>query len=171
MTSLELSTAAETARPAPPTPFTRLRGRLPAPVATAAVLGAAATALGTAAGLWFLPFAFGLAVGVWGRRRSTAPMLATAGLASGAGWALPLLWSALHGGSVSSTARIVAALAGLPPSPALVLLATLLVAALQAISAAGLARTVCHLSAAPARTEDVPPEDVDMGEDSTRRSS
>ena len=50
------------------------------------------------------------------------------------GWAIPLGWQALHGAPVRATARVVAALAGLPPHAAVAIAATLVVAVLQALA-------------------------------------
>src|ERR1700722_1693536 len=74
-------------------------------------------ALGAAVGWWFLPFVAGLEAGAaarYGRWRVGGALPAT-GLGAAIGWAIPLGWQALHGAPVSATARVVAALAGLPP--------------------------------------------------------
>jgi hypothetical protein len=93
-------------------------------------------ALGAAAGWWFLPFVAGLAAGAaarYGRWRVRVALPATA-LVAAIGWAIPLGWQALHGAPVSATARVVAALAGLPPHAVVAIAATLVVAALQALA-------------------------------------
>ena len=51
-----------------------------------------------------------------------------------AGWAVPLAWLAGQGRPVGATARVVAALAGLPPHAAVAIAVTLLVAVLQALA-------------------------------------
>jgi hypothetical protein len=93
-------------------------------------------ALGAAAGWWFLPFVAGLAAGAaarYGRWRLRVALPATA-LVAAIGWAIPLGWQALHGAPVRATARVVAALAGLPPHAVVAIAATLVVAALQALA-------------------------------------
>lgn len=105
--------------------------------AAAVVLIAAAAELG----LWFAPFVVGLAAGVvtrrttW-RKRSAVPAVATA---AAAGWALPLYVSALTGAPEGATARVIAALAGIPPHAAVGVAATLLVAVIQALAGLWLA--------------------------------
>ena len=88
-------------------------------------------ALGAAAGWWFLPFVAGLAAGAaarYGRWRLRVALPATA-LVAAIGWAIPLGWQALHGAPVRATARVVAALAGLPAHAVVAIAATLVVAA------------------------------------------
>jgi hypothetical protein len=100
-------------------------------VAVVAILAA-----GAVAGWWFLPFVAGLAGGIaarggrW-RRRVAVP---AAVLVAAAGWAVPLAWLAAEGRPVSGTARVVAALAGLPAYAAVALALTLLVAVLQMLA-------------------------------------
>ena len=98
--------------------------------------GAVLIALGAAAGWWFLPFVAGLAAGAaarYGRWRLRVALPAAA-LVAAIGWAIPLSWQALHGVPVRATARVVAALAGLPPHAVVAIAATLVVAALQALA-------------------------------------
>jgi hypothetical protein len=93
-------------------------------------------ALGAAAGWWFLPFVAGLAGGAaarYGRWRLRVALPAVA-LVAALGWALPLGWQAARGAPVRATARVVAALAGLPPHAFVAIAATLLVAVLQALA-------------------------------------
>jgi hypothetical protein len=87
-------------------------------------------------GLWFVPFLAGLAVGLiaprrgW-RLRHTLPAVLVMALA---GWGVPLYWPALvQGLPQGATARVIAALAGLPPYAFTGVLVTLLVAVLQAV--------------------------------------
>jgi hypothetical protein len=103
--------------------------------ATAALLG-----LGAAYGLWFLPFVAGIAAGAgpWRAR----PALGLVVLAVAVGWSAALWWPALSGAPVGATARVVAALAGLPPYSAVGVVGTLLVGVLQALAAFWLARAV-----------------------------
>jgi hypothetical protein len=89
---------------------------------------------GTAWGLWFLPFAVGVLTGLAfvirdGKARWA---VALASLSALVGWSLPLLARAAGGQPVEGTARVVAAVAGLPPYALLPLAATVLVAIVQA---------------------------------------
>ncbi len=96
----------------------------------------AVLAAGAAVGWWFLPFVAGLAGGVaarYGRWRRRAAV-AAAIIVAAAGWAVPLVWQAGQGLPVGGTARVVAALAGLPPQAAVGIAATLLVAVLQVLT-------------------------------------
>ncbi len=82
----------------------------------AAVAATVAIAAAAAAGLWFMPFVLGVVTGVvmrWGgwRLRVTGP--ATVAMAA-AGWGLALLAAALRGVPVGATARVIAAMSGLP---------------------------------------------------------
>jgi hypothetical protein len=108
---------------------------LAACAATAALLG-----LGAAYGLWFLPFVAGIAAGAgpWRAR----PGLGLVVLAVTVGWSGALWWPALSGAPVGATARVVAALAGLPPYSAVGVAGPLLVGILQAVAAFWLARAV-----------------------------
>jgi len=102
----------------------------------------AAIAAATAIGWWFLPFVAGLAGGVasqLGRWRLRTALLATVVVAA-LGWAVPLGWQAWRGGGVRATARVVAALAGLPAHSLAGIAATLLVAVLQALAGLWLGR-------------------------------
>jgi hypothetical protein len=103
--------------------------------ATAALLG-----LGAVLGLWWLPFLAGVAAGAgpWRAR----PALALAVLAAAVGWAAALWWPALSGAPAGATARVIAALAGLPPHAWIAVAATLLLGLVQAAVAFWLARSV-----------------------------
>ena len=88
-------------------------------------------------GLWFVPFLAGLAVGLllaargWRLRHALPAVLVMALL----GWGVPLYWPAIvQGQPAGATARVIAALAGVPPHAFIGVLATLLVAVLQAIA-------------------------------------
>ncbi len=106
--------------------------------------GTALIAAGAAAGVWFIPFVIGLLAGIacrlggW-RLRVT---LTAVTLMAMIGWSIPLWWAALHGQPVGATARVIAALAGLPAQAAVGIAATLLVAVLQALVGAWLGRTL-----------------------------
>ena len=95
------------------------------------------------AGLWFVPFVIGVAAGLLSRRWSRVVLVMVAGAI--AGWALPLWILALRGHPVGATARAIAAFAGLPPYASVAVAATLLVALLQALTGAWLARSVLAL--------------------------
>lgn len=102
----------------------------------APIAGTALIVLGAAAGLWFAPFVIGLATGLaalpggW-RLRVTVPV--TLVMAVG-GWGVVLWSQSRRGLPVGSTARTIAAVAGLPASSATGLGLTLAVAAVQALA-------------------------------------
>ena len=107
----------------------------------AAVAVLAASAL---IGWWFMPFVAGLAGGIashLGRWRLRTTLLATIVVAA-LGWAVPLGWQAWHVGGVRATARVVAALAGLPAHSPVGIAVTLLVAVLQALAGLWLGRAL-----------------------------
>jgi Penicillin amidase len=58
------------------------------------------------------------------------------------GWAVPLWIPALRGFPAGATARVIAGLAGLPPHAAVTVAVTLLLAALQVLAGAWLARAL-----------------------------
>lgn len=90
------------------------------------------------AGLWFVPFAAGVLAGVLSLRRKHIVLTTLIGAV--AGWALPLWVLALRGYPAGATARVIAAFAGLPPHAAVTIVLTLLLAALQVLVGAWLAR-------------------------------
>ena len=99
------------------------------------VAGAVAIAVTADFGLWFVPFVAGLVTGLGAQRagwrlRHTVPAVL---VMAAAGWGAPLLWQAVRGAPVGATARVVAALAGLPPHAMIGVVFTLLIAALQAV--------------------------------------
>jgi hypothetical protein len=110
-----------------------------------AVLALAACHLGAYLGAWWVPFPVGVAAGLpavasrIGRGGVPgAPVFAAVGAALG--WALPLWTMALSRLPVGATARAIAALAGLPAYAAVTVAVTLLLAVLQALAGAWLAR-------------------------------
>jgi hypothetical protein len=103
-------------------------------------------AAGAFVGWWFLPFAAGLVIGLAGRHRSLRSVLVTAVAVAVTGWAIPLAWQAAHGESVVTTARAVAALAGLPASAGLTLGVTFLISAVQALTGVWLSRAIRGLA-------------------------
>jgi hypothetical protein len=109
---------------------------------TACVAAAALLGLGARFGLWFGPFLAGMAAGAgpWRAR----PALGLVVLAVAAGWGAALWWPALSGAPTGATARVVAALAGLPPHAAVGVAATLGVGIAQAVVAFWLARAVTY---------------------------
>jgi len=146
--------ASQAAQPVEPAAAT---GRVPARpptvrlavfVVAVFVVAGAASGLGAWLGAWWVPFLVGLAAGALGRagvpgrgRRRAAPVLpALAGAI--AGWAVPLWALALDGQPVGATARVIAGLAGLPPYAAVAVAVVLLLAALQVLVGAWLARGV-----------------------------
>jgi len=110
----------------------------------ASVTGAVVIAVAAEFGLWFVPFAIGLAAGLasgragW-RLRHALPAVIVMAVA---GWGIPLLWQAVRGQPAGATARVIAALAGLPPHAAVGVVVTLLVASLQAVVGLWLGRAV-----------------------------
>ena len=111
----------------------------------------AVVAATAAAGLWFVPFVAGLGAGLLSRRRPGVVPAATLGAV--AGWALPLWILALRGLPAGATARAIAALAGIPPYAAVAVLVTLLLAALQAVAGAWLARVLAPRGWSAARED------------------
>jgi hypothetical protein len=135
-------------RTAPPGPhypsFTPGRRGPAAGWALACVAGVAVIASGAAFGWWFVPFAAGVAAGIaarYGGLRMRVTVLAVT-LMAAAGWGIPLWWQAWRGAPVGATARVVAALAGLPPHAAVAAAVTLLVAVIQAIAGLWLGRAL-----------------------------
>jgi len=114
-----------------------LLAALAACAATAALLG-----LGAGLGWWFLPFAAGIAAGAGPWR--TLPALAWVVLAVVVGWGAALWWPALSGAPAGATARVIAALAGLPPHAAVGVAATVGIGLLQALVACWLARALTY---------------------------
>ena len=104
------------------------------------VVLAAVVAATAWAGLWFVPFVAGVAAGVASLRWRRMVLLAVTG--SVAGYVLPIWIMALRGMPVGATGRVIAGLAGLPPHAAVTVVATLLLAALQALAGAWLARAL-----------------------------
>ncbi len=113
-------------------------GWLACAAVTAVILGA-----GAALGLWWLPFVAGIAAGLtpWRARRALALVV----LAVAVGWGAALAWPALSGAPAGATARVIAALAGLPPHAPVGVAATLLVALLQSLAAFWLTRALPRL--------------------------
>jgi hypothetical protein len=107
--------------------------------------GALVIAVTAELGLWFVPFLAGLAMSLIAARqgwrwRHTLPAVLVMTLI---GWGVPLYWPALvQGQPAGATARVIAALAGLPPYAFTGVLATLLVAVLQALAGLWLGRAL-----------------------------
>jgi hypothetical protein len=119
----------------------RSRGSVTRWLAACAV-SAAVLGLGAAFGLWFLPFVAGILAGALPWRARSALGLVV--LAVAVGWGAALAWPALSGAPAGATARVVAALAGLPPYAAVGVAATLLVGVLQAVVAVWLTRALTY---------------------------
>lgn len=113
------------------------------------VLAAAAivSAVGAWLGAWWLPFPLGVAVGLLKPVRPS--LLRGSGLAAVAGavvgWLIPIWVLALRGEPVGATARVIAALAGLPPQAAVTVAVAALLAALQVLVGAWLGGAVANL--------------------------
>jgi hypothetical protein len=112
--------------------------------AAVSVAGAVVIAVAAQAGLWFMPFAAGLVAGLvtpragWRTRRALAAVLVMAA----AGWGAPLPWQAVRGEPVGATARVIAALGGLPAYAVSGVVLGLLVACLQAAAGLWLGRAL-----------------------------
>jgi hypothetical protein len=117
----------------------------------AAVLAAAAVCCGAGAwlGAWWIPFLAGVGGALPGRTgpRPRRGLVLTVAAGAVLGWLLVLWLLALDGQPVGATARTVAALAGLPPYAGVAVAVTLLLAALQVLAGAWLARAVIALRA------------------------
>jgi hypothetical protein len=101
------------------------------------VTAAAACAVGAWLGAWWVPFLVGLGAGV---RRRGGVLPAVAGAVGG--WLIVLWVLALDGQPAGATARVIAALAGLPPYALVTAAVVALLAALQVLAGAWLARAV-----------------------------
>ena len=124
------------------------------------VVAAAASALGAWLGAWWVPFLVGVAAGALGRPdvfgrlgppRPSRPLrpLLPALIGAAVGWAIPLWVLALDRQPVGATSRAIAALAGLPPYAGVAIAVALLLAALQVLVGAWLARAVFPRRPAP----------------------
>jgi hypothetical protein len=133
----------------PPAPF---RPRFVRPVhrgptalwLLALVIGVLLIWAGAVVGWWFMPFGCGVLAGLanrYGGWRIQALVPAVA-LMAVAGWAIPLCFEALRGQPYWGTARVIAALLGLPASGALAIALTLLLGAAQALVGLWLGRAL-----------------------------
>ncbi|MGI9008500.1 MAG: hypothetical protein ACR2FU_20310 [Streptosporangiaceae bacterium] len=135
--------------PSPPRPlrpsFDRPQHRGPAVAWLLAAAGAtAAVAVAAVAGLWFMPFVIGVLAGLavrWGgwRLRVTGPAMV---LIAAAGWGTALWIAALRGMPVGATARVIAAMSGLPAVAALIVAITLAVSGGLGLAGLWLGRAV-----------------------------
>jgi hypothetical protein len=133
----------------PPRPFrprfTRAHERGPLALLLAAVVvGIAVVAAGAVFDLWFMPFAVGLASGLADRFWGCGPrlMLPSAAVMAVVGWAIPIAWPALHGVPYRATARVIAALTGLPAHSSVGIGLALLVALVEALAGLWLGRAL-----------------------------
>ena len=121
----------------------RSRGRL-VRWAGAVVAGVVVIAVAAEFGLWFAPFVVGVVIGIaapragWRLRYALPAVLVMAAV----GWGIPPLWEVARGQPAGATARVIAALAGLPPHAAVGIVVTLLVAVLQAVVGLWLGRAI-----------------------------
>jgi hypothetical protein len=152
----------EPAEPAGTTEPTEAAKRAPGKSLAVLVVAAAACALGAWLGAWWVPFLVGVGAGLLRKARIRLPRGATWPAVIGAilGWALMLWIMALASLPVGATARVIAALGGLPPYAGVGVTVTLLLAALQVLVGAWLARAVI-----PARTAISKPGPSDSSED------
>ena len=134
----------------PPPPlrpsFARRHRHGPASAWLVALLAGALTIWwGAAFGWWFLPFAAGLAAGLANRIGGWQLKIAIPAVAlmAAVGWGLELLWLVGHDHQPDgAVARVIAALGGLPGYAVAGVLATLLIAAVQALCGYWLGRAV-----------------------------
>ncbi len=105
------------------------------------VLAAAVIGLAAWLGLWWFPFLAGAAAGLISWRAGRALLWAVAAVA--VGWGVSLWLPALVDNSpAGATARVVAALAGLPPYAAVGVVFTLVLGVLQSVTAFWLVRAL-----------------------------
>ncbi len=142
MTASQLPDIASEDLGARPRQAARARRHLPGALTLACACAAVACAVAGAAGIWFAPFITGVVIGAVSTRRPAAPAFSSATLAAAIGWVLPLLWDYSHGEPIVATARVVAALAGLPAVPEITFLAGVLVAAIQSATGCALGRVL-----------------------------
>jgi len=105
-------------------------------------ISGAASGLGAWLGAWWVPFLVGAAVGALGRAGARRGLVLAGVAGAVVGWTVPLWALALDGQPVGATSRAVAALAGLPPYAGVTIAVVLLLAALQVLVGAWLARAV-----------------------------
>ena len=132
--------AAKTDVPAVPAAGSGLTAKLPVKLGAAAA-AVAVSAVGAWLGLWWVPFVVGVAAGVLGKA-GKARVVLPAAAGGAAGWLLPVWVLALRGQPAGATARVIAALAGLPPYAAVTLAVLALLAALQVWVGAWLASAI-----------------------------
>ncbi len=129
------------------------RRRGPGGALLALVVGAGVVGAGAWAGAWYLPFVVGLGLAVI----APAPRWSSRGVvglavASGVvGWGWPLLWLSARGLPVGATARVVAALAGIPAYAAVGVVAALLVSGVQGLLGAWSGRALVQALGGGAR--------------------
>ena len=117
----------------------------------ALVIGVLLICAGAMAGWWFMAFGCGLLAGLANLYGGWRPRVLVGAVAVMAvlGWAIPLCFEALRGLPYWGTARVIAALAGLPASAALGIALALLLGLLQALVGLWLGRALT-----PHRTDD-----------------
>jgi hypothetical protein len=159
----EPSVPADSAEAARRAPGRSLAGRL-----VVLVVAAAACALGARLGAWWVPFLVGVGAGLLKKARTS--MLWPAVIGAILGWGLLLWIMALASLPVGATARTIAALGGLPSYAGVAVAVTLLLAALQVLVGAWLARAgICFCSrmamfpSGPSDSSEDPP-DVRIGQ-------
>jgi|HubBroStandDraft_1064217.scaffolds.fasta_scaffold03425_5 hypothetical protein len=134
------------AQPRPFRPsFSKARHAGPASVwVLAALAGTALNTAGAMLGLWFVPLVIGVLTGiaagwaVW-PLRVTAPVVV---LMSAGGWGAALWAYSLRGQPVGATARVIAAIAGLPAHAVVAIGATLAVSVLLGLAGLWLGRAL-----------------------------
>ncbi len=138
-------------RPVPFQPrFGRPDHRWPASTWLLGLLGGVLLVVaGALAGWWFMPFAAGVLAGLANRigRWPIRVALPAVAIVAALGWGVPLMWSVLRGQPSAATARVIAALLGLPANPAVGIALTLIVAVLQAVVGYWLGRALTPVPA------------------------
>ena len=159
-----MASQAEPAEAAKRAPGRSLAGRL-----VVLVVAAAACALGAWLGAWWVPFLAGVGAGLLKKAGPPLPRAAwPAVIGAILGWALVLWIMALASLPVGATARVIAALGGLPPYAGVAVAVTLLLAALQVLVGAWLARAMIPsrraMSASGPSDSSEDPPDVRIGQ-------
>ncbi len=106
------------------------------------LVGVAGIGGGAMIGLWFLPLIAGFLTGIavrFGDFRLRSAVLAVMFM-SGAGWGATLIFYSVRGQPVGATARVIAAVAGLPAYAAVAIACTLAVSMLLGLTGLWLGR-------------------------------
>ena len=111
---------------------------------TAGLAGAGLVGVAATAGLWFVPLIIGVIAGIaarWGQWRLRVMVPAIVVISAG-GWGAVLVGQAVEGLPIGATARVIAAIGGLPAFAAVGVAATLGVAVLLGLAGLWLGRAL-----------------------------